>query len=251
MSLADLFERIVIVSLPSRTDRRRDMGAQLKRAGIPLQPGRVEFFDAIRPESAAGFPSIGARGCFLSHQTLLSQARDDRLANLLVIEDDLSFTPRLLADQDAAIAPLRACSWDLAYLGYRIFDPPPGASPPRGATFVPYAGRIDQTHFYAIDGPLISRLVAVLDQIRNRPPGHPEGGPMHVDGAFNTFRRQNPDVTTLIALPELGVQRDSRSDIAAGKFFDRVPVLRDLANMARSVRRSYQGGRHRGEDGPV
>jgi hypothetical protein len=63
---------------------------------------------------------------------------------------------------------------------------------------------------------------------------------MQIDGGFNTFRRQNPDVTTLIAVPELGVQRSSRSDIASAKFFDRIPVLRDLADMARSVRRSNQ-----------
>lgn len=240
MSLADLFERIVIVSLPSRTDRRRDMVAQLQRAGMSLQPGRVKFFDAIRPDSAAGFPSIGARGCFLSHLTLLSQARDDRLANLLVLEDDLSFTPRLIRDQAKVVDRLRSTPFELAYLGYRIFEPPPGSGPASGAEFVPYSGRIDQTHFYAINGHLIGRVIECLDQIRNRPPGHPDGGPMHVDGAFNTFRKQNPDITTLIALPELGVQRDSRSDIAATKFFDRIPVIRDLANMARSIRQSYQ-----------
>lgn len=240
MSLADLFERILIVSLPSRTDRRRDMVKQLQHAGMPLQPGRVEFFDAIRPDDAGGFPSIGARGCFLSHLTLLSQARDDRLANLLVIEDDLSFTARFLRDQSLVVDRLRSTPFELVYLGHKLFESPTEPEPAEGATFIPWQGRIDQTHFYGITRETIARLAECLDQIRQRPPGHPDGGPMQIDGGFNTFRRQNPDVTTLIAVPELGVQRSSRSDIASAKFFDRIPVLRDLADMARSVRRSHQ-----------
>jgi len=35
---------------------------------------RAEFFPAVRPETAQGFPWIGARGCFLSHLAVLKSA---------------------------------------------------------------------------------------------------------------------------------------------------------------------------------
>ena len=58
-----------------------------------------------------------------------------------------------------------------------------------------------------------NRPVLFMEELQQRPPGHPDGGPMHIDGAYSTFRVQNPDVVTLIASPNLGWQRSSRSDV--------------------------------------
>ena len=84
------------------------------------------------------------------------------------------------------------------------------------------------THFYAVNGRIFDRLLRFLEELQRRPPGHPDGGPMHLDGAYSTFRDQNPDVVTLIASPNLGWQRTSRSDITP-KWWHRVPGLRPLA----------------------
>ncbi|MEX1060616.1 MAG: glycosyltransferase family 25 protein, partial [Methyloceanibacter sp.] len=62
---------ISIINLEHRTDRRIAMQKQLSRIGW-----QAEFFAAIRPDIAADFPSIGARGCFLSHLAVLKNARD-------------------------------------------------------------------------------------------------------------------------------------------------------------------------------
>jgi hypothetical protein len=56
---------------------------------------------------------------------------------------------------------------------------------------------------------------------------------MHLDGAYSTFRAQNPDVVTLITSPNLGWQRSSPSDITPN-WWDRVPGLRQLAGAART-----------------
>ena len=80
----------------------------------------------------------------------------------------------------------------------------------------------------------VDRLLRFLEELQQRPPGHPDGGPMHLDGAYSTFRAQNPDVVTLIASPNLGWQRSSRSDIYPNAWFDRVPGFRQLAGAART-----------------
>ena len=56
---------------------------------------------------------------------------------------------------------------------------------------------------------------------------------MHVDGAYSMFRMRRPDVRTLMASPSLGGQRSSRSDIATNQWYDRTPILRGLARIAR------------------
>ena len=67
MKVFDAFERIVVINLRERVDRRREMEAELRRAGIGAGDRRLQFFAGIRPADAGLFPSIGARGCFESH----------------------------------------------------------------------------------------------------------------------------------------------------------------------------------------
>ncbi len=50
MGIAELFDRIYIVNLPERTDRRREMEDQLVKVGLGGHP-RVMFFPAIRPKT--------------------------------------------------------------------------------------------------------------------------------------------------------------------------------------------------------
>ncbi|MCL4675754.1 MAG: hypothetical protein KJZ59_06980, partial [Pararhodobacter sp.] len=61
-ALLDTFGRIVVINLPERADRRQAIDTELRRAGLSLDHPSVELFVAIRPESAAGFPSRGAHG---------------------------------------------------------------------------------------------------------------------------------------------------------------------------------------------
>lgn len=239
--LNDCFERIVVINLPSRNDRRRQMEAQLRNAGV-----RAEFFPGILPNEQSGWPSLGAHG-FLSHRSVHRAALDSDARSVLVLEDDLDFRPDLAnleRDLAARISPATGAttlgatqqSWDFLYLGH--FEAQQRTSGTGHATpdLLPWTAGLRSTHFYAVGAAALPRLVAYLDEVAQRPAGHPLGGPQHIDGALTMFRAQNPDLVTLIADPPRGWQRSSRSDITF-HWFDRLPVLRQAADMARSARR--------------
>jgi hypothetical protein len=237
MTLTDYFARAYVVNLPERADRRRGMERELRAAGMPPTPGKVEFFPAVRPDSPGDFPGIGARGCYLSHLAILKRAIDDGLPNVLVMEDDLAVSGLLRPREGSIVGRLRSEDWGFVYLGHGVEFAPGGKN---AAPLRPFSGELQMTHFYGVNAPVIGRLVAFLEAVLTRPPGHPDGGPMHLDGAFNVFRAQNPDVRVLLSDPSFGHQRSSRSDIHPS-WFDRVPGLRQLAGAARAARLRLKG----------
>jgi glycosyl transferase family 25 len=226
--ITDYFQRVYAVNLPERKDRRQLIVRELEEAGMPLTPHRVEIFSAIRPDEAGGFPSIGARGCVASHLAILKQAKQEGLSNILIVEDDLEISAKFRTDQAVIVEQLRQQDWDFVYFGHveKVEQKSPLA-------LVPFSKGMMTTHFYAVNGRIFDRLVRFMEELQQRPPGHPDGGPMQIDGAYSTFRAQNPDIITLIASPNLGWQRSSRSDITPN-WFDRIPGLRQLVGAARS-----------------
>lgn len=57
----DEYELIRIINLPHRSDRRRQMTAELSRVGVVVDNERVAFFNAIATAEPDGFYSAGAR----------------------------------------------------------------------------------------------------------------------------------------------------------------------------------------------
>jgi len=237
MHITEYFPKAYVVNLKSRPDRRREMDRMLKRVSLSANGGWVEYFPAVKVDSAEGFPNTGARGCFLSHLGVLKKARDAGLPNVVVMEDDLEIDSSFMDRSAALVDALRERdNWGIAYLGHALEDDPSHdpTVPLRAET-----GAIGLTHFYAVNGSAIPRLIDYFESVLKRPPGHPDGGPMHCDGAYTMFRARNPDVLTLVAQPNLGRQRSSKSDIHT-QWFDRLPGVGGLARVARSVKRWSQ-----------
>lgn len=234
-SLVSFFDKSYVINLPERLDRRQGMMQELKRLGISELTERISFFSAVRPPDKGDFPSIGARGCFLSHLEVLKEAKKQNLNNLLIMEDDLSFSSLLLKKQNTAVRELKSLNWDLVYLGHCADLPAPGVG-----VFQAYTQPLRFTHFLAINKQTIPQLVDFLEELLKRPSGHPDGGPMHVDGAYSTFRQQNSSIVTLVANPSLGFQRASPSSIAGYKWFDTLPVVSQLSQTARKAKNCYK-----------
>ncbi|MBC7483864.1 MAG: LPS biosynthesis glycosyltransferase, partial [Rhizobacter sp.] len=95
---------------------------------------------------------------------------------------------------------------------------------------------VQTTHFIGFQGEAIAAAAAYLAAMLERPPGDPDGGPMHVDGAYSWFRRAHPEFQTVLAVPPLGYQRASRTDIHDLAWFDKLPVVRELVSAVRRAR---------------
>lgn len=230
---------MVVINLPSRADRRAEFSIELNRVGLSFDHPQVRIFDAIRPDAPDGFPSIGARGCFLSHLGILRQATASGQDKVLICEDDMDFTPDALSRLPGLLDRLQADDWSLFYGGFG--EGPSGQPVAPGLVLLTPDQGVSCSHFYAIRGKAIPDLMRYLEAMLSRPAGAAEGGPMHYDGALCWFRAAHPQHVTLAAVPMIGVQRPSRTDIHDRRWFDRWPMVRDLAALARRIRSRRKG----------
>lgn len=221
----DKFDRIRVINLRHRKDRRSEMEAQLARVGLLGDP-RVEFHVASAPAEPGPFSSRGAHGCFLSHHTLLKEAAEAG-QSVLILEDDCDF----LRDSATYALP----DFDVFYGGYTASDPRnPADSEIIGAHFMGYSARAAQaaakylTDYLRPDFPPDPKAAAE--------PGYNPAIRPPIDGALVWFRRAHPELRTVFAT--LGVQRASRTDIGEQRWFDRIPGLRAIAGLARKAVRS-------------
>ncbi len=221
-----------MINLKRRADRRRAAEHELARLKSAGDEGGYDLLLRDPPADAAGFPSLGAHGCYQSHLDALKSGLGCR--NLLILEDDILF------DLDAANIAQGALSersgrWDIFYGGYALA---PGAELPSGTGLltVPPTLILRQTHCVGFSEAIIPTLIAYLEAMKARPAGDPAGGPMHVDGAYSRFRRDHPGVRTVICSPPFALQRSSRSDIAPNQAFDRIPVFREAVDFVRRFR---------------
>ncbi len=231
MTLFDAFERIVVINLPQRRDRRRDMLAELASAGIAIDDPRLQFFAAIRPMDAGSFPAIGVRGCFMSHLGVIEAALRDGVTRLLILEDDVQFEPAVCRPQPALAARLQQDDWDFAYPGHIESL----GGDPQDPQWLSTEARLVCAHFYGMHGRVLPALRDYLQSCLLRPVGHPDGGAMHVDGALSMFRARQRAIT-LIAAPSLGRQRSSCSDIYPYHWYDRWPLAKTMVACARRLK---------------
>ncbi len=210
MSIFDAFEYVKIINLEKRPDRKLQIQKEIQL----LEPSGntpISFYKAFEAKSADGFPSIGAHGCFKSHLGVLKEALKKNVASVLVIEDDLAFTQRLIKHQkivEKEIASLEN-KWDILYLGHPVQQKRTNV-----ISIQPCNIFFQQIHFIAFNKSILPQLIDYYEKILERPPGHPLGGPMHVDGALAHFRKDTPNCRTFMFTPSLGFQRPSFSNIA-------------------------------------
>ncbi len=237
-ALLDTFDRVRIINLRTRDDRRREMSGELARLGLTIDGTKIAFHEAFRPEDKGDFPSIGARGCFTSHLQILEEALAENAGNILILEDDLDFAKDVETRFPATIEMLKTAPWSIFYGGYELYTGPTSGDLLSKAE---PNNMIRTTHFLALSREAIEAAVPYLQAMAARPPGSPEGGPMHVDGAYSWLRKDHPQFDTWLATPELGHQRPSRTDIHDLGLIDRTPVLREIAGLLRRLKRALAG----------
>lgn len=215
-----------VINLIDRQDRRREMERQLERVNWT-----AIFSNSVYPQSAGGFPSLGSRGCFESHLFALRHASKTK-RHAVIMEDDLDFRPDFESQWQAAWHRLQQRDWAIFYPAHTLAE----HHHENGFLQLEPSRRVLCTHFMAFNAEHIETIIVQLETIRNRPPGHPLGGPMHVDGAYSTIRNQIRSLTTLAHVPSLGHQRPSRSDIAPRRFYDNMAALSSALRLLRKAK---------------
>ena len=142
------FDRIAIISLPARADRRTRLMAHLVESAL-AGPADVTWVEAV-DGSAADVPAWweageGAWGCRASQHATIAAAQQDGIERLLILEDDAVFHPRA-AEWLPQIMDLLPADWDLFFLGGQHLQRPWPTQHPRLLK-----GRcITRTHAYAV-----------------------------------------------------------------------------------------------------
>jgi len=228
-ALFDRFERIFIVSLPERKDRRREMTEQLKKVGLANDP-RVQFFDAVRPTDRGRFGSVGANGCFSSHLQILQKSAG---SSVLILEDDCDFT-------DAVRTASLPDDFDIFYGGYLEASDPSNLNDSNiiGSHFMGFNAASAQKAADYLNGLLADKIEHDPRAVKD-PTYDPQILPP-IDGAYVWFRRAHHELNTIFAEPQVAMQRPSRTDIGDQKFYDRIPVLRGAADWARRLKRKLR-----------
>jgi len=248
-ALLDVFDTIYVINLRKRTDRLRDMETQLARLGLGFDDRTIFRLDAWSFSDPGEYPTAGTRGCFHSHRDAWHRGLErSARQTVLVLEDDLNFAADIEQRLPSTIAALQMQDWSIFYGA--VLQWSPTLKPEQGLGMALPDEGILGGHFIGIRGrEALANLHAYLTAMDNRPAGSPDGGPMHVDGAYSWFRKAYPQLKTFVAQPNLGVQRSSRTDIHQLSWKDRLPVIRDLTDHGRRLMRGVSSALHN-ERGP-
>ena len=155
------------------------------------------------------------------------------------MEDDIAFVSDINTIAAEALEELKHVTWGLLYLGHEYKS---DFSSDNRLELITEPLRLK--HFYAVNGIIFDRFIEFLEQVLERPPGHPDGGPMYYDGALTTFRMQNRDINTFLIVPSLGYQRSSRTDVFPSSLWDQWafsrPLLAEIRNLKNAIKRSIR-----------
>jgi glycosyl transferase family 25 len=208
------FDEVQVINLPFRKDRRREMEAQYSG---------FTFFPAIRPDTPEPFASVGFKGSYLSHLSLLKQAR----GSILILEDDCDLL-------DEAWTYELPADCDIFYGGYEASDSEhPENGGIVGAHCMGFSARAAKVAAQYLEKLL--DLSYPPDPRASIEPGFVPSIRPPIDGAYVWFRRAHPELKTVFK--QLAVQRPSRSDITPRHIYDRIWGLRRFVNVARSLTR--------------
>lgn len=209
--LFDQFDRIRVINLVHRTDRRAEMEGELARIGLGSDP-RVAFVAGKMFAEPGTFSSKGARGVYHSHLMILEEAAAAN-ESVIILEDDADFLPAVMTYDLAG-------GFDIFYGAYEASNPADLAN-----------SDIIGAHFMGFSAGVVREIVSYLKEILNTG-YHPP-----IDGAYVWFRRAHRPIRTIFATPSLAEQRPSRTDISETHLLDKMPGMRGFMSTARRIKR--------------
>lgn len=196
MNLLSHFDRIYIINLSSRRDRRQVVAAELAGHGLEIDDCQVRWTTPPVPEDSDGFSDTHARRRFDAHLAVLDEAIAADLASVVICEDDLRLDPRTDAPALSLLWPLCTREWDFTYLGHGEPLPDSGQPPRWGSTRQALAG----TACYALSRRVMRPL---RDHLQASRTANAAACRLPLEAAYSAFRQASPERLTLIAMPSL------------------------------------------------
>jgi len=215
------FDRITVISLRARTDRRAETAAELQRHGVLLH--RITWHIADKPTATPPNWSrytLGTYGCYTSHLQVLKNFLASTATRMLVLEDDVHLTRSDVTVPDHSMVYFGALRRQIHHIGWETLADNDG---------------IVGLHCYGVTRAAAAILVSDLEAAMVRQDGDPLGGPCHVDGAISMIRERHGIPTALLG-PAIALQRSSATDIHPLAWYDRAPIVRSLVARLRAAR---------------
>jgi len=122
-ALENFFDRVVVINLDRREDRWNALQDKLSKIKWPFKtPERFSAYDGERLPAPIGWTyGAGTWGCLLSHREVLARALQDKLNNILILEDDIFFAPDFENKVLKFIKGL-PIEWDQLMFGGQFFE---------------------------------------------------------------------------------------------------------------------------------
>ncbi|KAJ2516705.1 hypothetical protein H4217_004417 [Coemansia sp. RSA 1939] len=158
------FQKIFVLNIPSRFDRRRNMESLAKFHQLRFD--YAQTFDAARADTlgrANGYTANGTHlACYLSHLAVFKRMVDQGIETALVLEDDVDMEidlkqrHKLIMDQ---VYARYKSDWDMLYLGHCTSD----ASEPGAASLIRANGSASESTTSSKDGRGHGRVSMATD----------------------------------------------------------------------------------------
>lgn len=179
------FDRIVVISLPVRANRRERLMHNLISCGLAEEKD-ITWFEAVdgRKEKIPSWwkQGAGAWGCRFSQLKVIEEAQTDGLSNVLILEDDAVFHPRA-AEWLEKLMPEIPDDWGQFFLGGEHLHKPVLTENPKF-----FQGSwITRTHAYAVHSRIFSQIISQVkdDVAYKKNPG------WHVDHQYGWCQKNN------------------------------------------------------------
>jgi len=149
MKLTDYFDRVYIINLPYKEERRKRLWKHLLETGI-ADPSEIIWQTAVSGD-LVGHPEWwgagnGAWGCLMSHLQVVLDATMRGLQNYCVLEDDVVFQPDAPERLERFMNSVPV-DWGQIYLGGQYLHQKP--EPVNAEVWRPY--NINRTHAFALN----------------------------------------------------------------------------------------------------
>lgn len=157
MRLDEAFERVVVINLPFKEDRKKRLLAHFAESGI-ADPKRVHWERAIcgdwTPPPCWWGSGNGAWGCLMSHLRVGQDAVHDKVASYCVLEDDVVFCPDAPVMLEAFMREVPQ-DWGQVYLGGQFLH----KEPERISPWVMRPFNVNRTHAFAVSAGTIPKFL--------------------------------------------------------------------------------------------